>query len=281
VPNTDGTLSYYETITAAVADVAAHGYDSEERVAYWAEAIRRAAERSMRSEAEIETMVRDALGAVFRKQVDLGGVLRRNPAVSPYTLERIRPELHAELSRRVAANINLIKLNRPIAVARTQARFRGWATSVPPGGSDTVARAEVKKDVRKALAQLPFEERRVVIDQSAKLFASISATVALAGNAIGAEWHSHRYQAGYNGRPAHNARDGKFFLVRGSWAQEAGLVRPGPAGYTDDVEQPAELPFCKCSFEYKFSLRSIPDVCLTDKGREALRSARAKIASAA
>ena len=279
MPTPDGTLSYYETITAAVNDIAEHGYDSEERVAYWADAIRRAAERSMRSQEEVERLVNEAMGAVFKKQVDMGGVLRRHPGVSAFTLDRMRPELHAELRRRIGASVNLIKVNRPISIAKTEARFRGWATSVPPGGSDTVAKVAIKKDVRKALAQLPFEERRVIIDQNAKLFNAINTTVAVNGNAIGAEWHSHKYQAGYNGRPVHNARDGKFFLLRNSWAHAAGLVKPGPAGYTDEVEQPSELPFCKCSWEWKYSLRSLPDMCLTDKGREALRAARAKIAA--
>lgn len=279
MPDPAGRLSYYETITAAVNDMALHGYDSEERVAYWAEEIRKAAERSLRSEAEVARMVREAMAAVFTKQVINGGVLRLNPGVSAYTLERIKPELHAELSRRVAASVNLIKLNRPVAIAKTQARFRGWATSIPPGGSKTVERAEEKKDLRKALASLPFEERRVIIDQNAKLFSAINSTVALNGGAIGAVWHSHANQRGYDGRPTHNTRDGVFFLVRDSWAQEDGLVKPGPAGYTDAVEQPAEWPFCKCSWEFKYSLRSVSDVCITDKGREALRAARAKISA--
>jgi DNA-directed RNA polymerase specialized sigma24 family protein len=277
MPTPTGQLTYYETISAAVADIAAHGYDSEERVAYWAEEIRRAAERSTKSEAEIERMVREAMMAVFRKQVDLGGVLKRNPGVSAYTLAQVKPELHAELSRRVAASTNLIKLNRPAAIAKTQARFRGWATSVPPGGSKTVERVEEKDNLRRAMSALPFEERRVIIDQGAKLFNAINTTVATNGGAIGAEWHSHKNQAGYDGRPAHNARDGKFFLVRGSWAQEAGLVKPGPEGYTDQVEQPSEFPFCKCSWEFKFSLRSIPPDCLTAKGEQALRAAREKL----
>jgi hypothetical protein len=281
MPNADGTLTYYETLTAAINAVAESGYQSAEQIDYWADQIRRAAERSMRSEAEVERMVREALAAVFKKQVDLGGVLRRNPGVTPYTLAQVRPELHAELSRRVAASIDLIKINRPVAIAKTQQRFRGWATSVPPGGAPDVKKTELKQDIRKALAQLPFEERRVTIDQSAKLFSAINTTVAVNGGAIGGVWMSHKNQRGYNSRPDHNARDGKFYLVRGSWAQEAGLVKPGPAGYTDDVTQPAEEPFCKCSFAFVFSLRSVPDVCMTDKGREALRAAREKIRNAA
>ena len=162
----------------------------------------------------------------------------------------MRPELHAELNRRIAASIDLIKLNRPQAILKTQQRFRGWATSIPPGGTPKEGKAklkkvEQKKELRKALASLPFEERRVAIDQSAKLFAAINTTVAVNGGAIGAYWQAHGpHQKGYDGRPAHNARDGKFFLIRNSWADKVGFVKPNSDGYTDEIEQVAELPFC-------------------------------------
>lgn len=279
MPNPDGTLTYYETLTAAVDDIATHGYDSEDRVAYWSDQIRRAAERSLKSELEVDAMVRDAMMAVFRKQVELGGVLRVNPGVSAFQLNNIRPELHAELNRRIASSIDLIKLNRPQAILKTQQRFRGWATSVPKGGSKDVKRVAQKKELRKALASLPFEERRVIIDQSAKLFNSINDVTATNGGAIGARWMSHKHQKGYDGRPAHNARDDKFYLLRGSWAHEAKLVKPDTNGYTDEVEQPGELPFCRCQWRWVFSLRSVPTNCMTQKGEEALREARQRIAA--
>ena len=67
--------------------------------------------------------------------------------------------------------------------------------------------------------------------------------------------------------------------MRDSWAHKAGLVKPGKNGYTDEIEQPAELPFCKCSYQYVFSLRSIPAECLTEKGKKALEDAKAKMAA--
>ena len=277
MPNPDGTPTYYEVLTAAVADISEHGYDSEERIAYWAEQIRLAAERSMKSMSEIEQITRDAMYAVYRKQVDMGGVLKYNPGVSAYRLDQIKPELRAELDRRIAASVNLIRVNRPQAIEKTMQRFRGWATSVPKGGSRTVKRREEKSNLRKALAQLPFEERRVIIDQNAKLFSAINSTVALNGGAIGGYWRSHVHQRGYNGRPDHNARENKFYLVRDSWAHNTGLVKPNKDGYTDEIEQPAELPFCKCAYQYVFSLRSVPAECLTEKGKKALEEARAKI----
>lgn len=279
MPNAKGELSYTEVLTAAIADIAEHGYDSAERVAWWEAEIRRAAERSMRSLDEVERAVRAAMAAVYRKQVDQRGVLQLNPGVTPYTLERIRPELRAELDRRVAASVDLIRLNRPQAILKTQQRFRGWATSVPKGGAKGIKRQEQKVEIRKALSQLPFEERRVIIDQNAKLFSSINSTVAENGGAIGAFWQSHKFQHGYNGRPDHNARQGEFFLLRDSWARQGGLVKPGKSGYTDEIEQPAELPFCRCWYQYVFSLRSVPEECVTAKGRRALDEAKAKVAA--
>lgn len=277
----NGQKTYFQVVTEAVAAISAEGYVSPEQIAYWTEEIRKAAERSMRSQAQVDDAVRDALGAIFRRQVDQAGVLTRMPGVSAYTLQRMRPELHAELGRRVAASIDLIKLNREEAVRLTQKRFAGWATSVPVGGSETVDRVAEKTQIRKALASQPFEARRVIIDQSAKLVESINTTVATNGGAIGAVWQSHKFQAGYNGRPDHNALDGKFFLLKSSWAKDAGLVKPNGDGYTEDVTQPSILPFCKCHWVWRFSLRSIPPECLTEKGREALAEARRKVANAA
>lgn len=271
--------SYFAVLTRIVNSVAAQGYQSAEQIDEMAAELRAAAERSMRSIKDVERMVRDGMAAIFRRQVENGGVLRLNPGVKAYTIERVRPELHAELSRRIAASIDLIKLNRPQAVDRMEQRFRGWATSIPAGGSDTVERREEKTKVRKSLAQLPYAERRVTIDQGHKLVAAINQTVAVNGGAIGAVWLSHKYQVGYNGRPLHNARDGHFFLIKDSWADQAGYVKPGPEGYTEDVDQPSFFPFCRCSWVHKFSLRSIPPECLTEKGKEALAEARRKVAA--
>lgn len=275
-----GSKSYWAVLTAAINDIAEHGYDSQQRLDYWAEEIRRAAMASMDSMDEVNRNVRAALETVFRKAVDNGGVLRLNPGVSSYTLQRVRPELEAELGRRIAASVDLIKLNRPQAVEKTMQRFRGWASSVPAGGTKLVAKVEQKQDIRKALAQLPYETRRVTIDQSAKLFNNINNTVAENGGAIGALWRSHRDQRGYDSRPDHDAREGKFYVLKSSWAHEAGLIKPNRDGYTVDVEGPGVLPFCKCSWQWIFSLRSVPRECVTQKGEEALREAKRKLAGA-
>lgn len=279
----NGLPTYYEVLTAALNDVADKGYQSPEQVDYWAQQLKEAAERSMKSIAEVEVMVRDAMGRIFQKQVVNGAVLRVNPGVSKFTLEMIKPALHQELSNRIAASIDLIKLNRTKAIEEQTQRFKGWATSVPTGGTPTTGSRKLDKpaqkaDLRKSLKQLPFVERRVLIDQGQKLFAAIDTTVAVNGGAIAGEWQAHgAHQRGYDGRPAHTARDGKIFLVRDSWAHEAGLVKPNSNGYTDEVEQPAEFIFCRCRWVHKFSLRSLPTDMLTEKGKTALAEARKKI----
>ena len=271
--------TYAETIRLAINDIAAHGYDSAERVKFWSEQIRQAAKRSMKSDAEVDRMVREALAAIYKRQVDEGAALRLNPGVQAYTIERIKPELRAELDRRIAASADLIRLNREQSVAKTIQRFQGWATSIPVGGSETVERAAEKQNLRKALSTLPYTERRCIIDQSNKLVAAINDTVATNGGAIGAFWQSHKYTPESRARPDHAARDGVFFLLKDSWAHRAGYVKLGGHQWTDEVVQPKAEIFCSCSWVWRFSLRSIPEECLTKKGKEALAEARRKVAA--
>ena len=211
--------------------------------------------------------------------VEKGQIVQFHKGVSRFTIERVRPALRAELDRRIMASANLIKLNKEQAVAKTLQRLQGWSTSLPKGGSDTTDKAKIKKDIRKSLASLPFEERRVIIDQSHKLRASLSEILATDGGAIAARWHSNWRQINYDFREDHKERDGLVYVMRGCWALEQGLIKAGPAGYTDDITQPAEEPFCRCYFTFIYHLRSLPDDMLTAKGKAALADAKAKVAA--
>lgn len=266
-----------EVIRAAVADLTANGYDSAERVAYWQGRIKAAAERTMASQAEMQARLRDAMRSVFGRLVDNGGVLRRHPGVSRFRLDAMRPRLHAELERRVMMSADLIRLNREQSVAKTLQRFAGWASSIPAGGSRVVDKREEQATVAKSMRSLPFEERRVIIDQGHKLAASVNDIVATDAGAVALTWHSHWRQANYNYRPDHKERDLGVYLLRDSWAREKGLVRPGPAGYYEDVTAVAEEPFCRCYATYVYNLRDLPEEMLTRKGAAALAEAREKI----
>lgn len=267
---------FYDVVNAAINDLLEHGYDSQERLDRWLEKIHAAARSALIPESVLVRTLQESLGRVYQRQVKLGKMNQVKPGVSQFTLDMIKPSLRAELDRRILASSNLIRLNREASIARTLQRFAGWATTVPAGGTDIVKRKELKDTVRKGIAALPFEERRVIVDQGHKLVNAVNTIVAVDGGAIAATWRHVNESGGYQARPAHEARDGRVYLLRGSWAHRDGLVKPS-VGFTDDVEQPAELPFCRCQWVFAFTLRDLPDAMLTAKGKLALSEARAKL----
>lgn len=272
-------LTLTQTITAAVADLTEHGFDSEERVERWMKQIKAAADRSLTPQFKLDKLLRETMAAMYRRLVDNGGALRWHGGVSAFTLEQVKPKLRDELARRIMTSASLIKLNREQSIAKTLQRFQGWATSVPVGGSKTTDKPEVKYDIGKSLKQLPFEERRVIIDQGHKLTASINDVIAKDGGAIAMRWHSHWREANYNYRKDHKERDTAVYLIRDSWAHKKGLVKPGPAGYLDQITQPAEEPFCRCFGSYIYSPRKLPEDMVTQKGRDEMEAAKAKAAA--
>jgi len=267
-------MSLQKVITEAVAAISSEGYTSPEQLEYWLTRLRRAAQDSLSPESVLRDQLEGALRAIYTKQVDQGAILKHHPGVSKFTLDKIKPQLHAQLTRRIMASADLIKRNRQAAIEKTLQRFSGWATSIPEGGSKNVEKVEEKSHIRKALAQLPFEERRVLIDQGHKLNSAINEAVAQQGGAIAVIWHSHWRQPGYNYRVDHKERDQKVYLLKSSWAKEKGLVKAGKVGYYEDVTSFGEEPFCRCFGQYVYNLRSLPEDMLTVKGKTALEDAR-------
>jgi len=272
-------LSFYEVVTAAVRDISEHGYDSQTRVDFWLGEIAKAAARDMTPPHVLQETLNGALRGLYQRLIDKGGILQQHPGVSRYTLEKIKPALRAELDRRIVASAQLIKLNREAAIQKTLQRFSGWATSIPIGGSEVVDKVDTKDDIKKSLKQLPFEERRVIIDQSHKLVSSLSEIVAHDGGAIAGEWHSHWKQLNYNYRRDHKERDRKVYAVRGNWAIEQGLMKVGPAGYTDEITTPGEEVFCRCYYRWLYNVRELPDDMVTVKGKAKLAEIRGLLKS--
>lgn len=272
---------FFEVLTAAINDLMEHGFDSQERLDDWLRKLSDAARQSLIPESVLQRSLNDALGQVYWRNVGGGRLMKAHPGVSQFTLERIKPRLRAELDRRILASANLIKLNRQASIARTLQRFAGWASSVPIGGTEVEKRKEVKQTIRRGIAALPFEERRVVIDQGHKLVAAINDIVATDGGAIALIWHHVKEGGGYQARPIHVKRDGKIFVLRGNWALEQGLMKPAGAQYYDEVTAVASEPFCRCGAEYLYTLRDLPEKMLTAAGKAALLEARAKIRSLA
>ena len=275
-------------LAEAIREFTQTGFTSQDRLDYWVARLRHAAEQELSNPASIEQKLRFGLETIVQRVTRGQRLLDLHPGVARFTIERLKPEMRADLNRRVHASAALIKLNQKEMTDQTMRRFQGWATSVPAGGSKVVNRREVKEQIRKPLKSLPFTQRRVLIDQGHKLVASISEVIANDGGAIAAEWHSH-WREGvppgtdapgtYHYRPEHKARDRKVYAIRGNWAAEQGMMKVGPDGYYDDHEKVGELPFCRCWCSFVYSIRDLPDEMITVKGREELARVRALIAA--
>jgi len=246
---------------------AAFGPPSDFELADWMARLHTALDLEMPSDQESQKLLRDVLGSIYERQVVKGGIKRRVPEVLRYTLDQVAPQLRAELDRRIYAAADLIKINKAQRKAQTLQRFAGWLSSIPIGGSAETDIRAAASEIAKPIAQVKFESRRVAIDQGHKLNAAVAHVVAQGAGAIAAIWHSRgEKDHSYDARPKHLARAGKLFLVRDSWAMEGGLVKRG-GPYTDEIEQPAELPFCSCFYEYMSSPGRLPEETLTAQGK--------------
>lgn len=257
--------------------MSAHGFDSVQRLEYWTKIIREAATRSLTPEYMVEEQLNKFFGATYRKLVDQARILKHHPGVSRWTLDKVKPQLRAELDRRRMMSANLIKLNREKMIDQTNQRFTAWASSVPVGGTDATDKNDVKAGIRKSLKSLPFEERRVHIDQAHKFVANLNNILANDAGAIAAIWHSHWRQRNYNYRRDHKERDDQVFIIRGNWALERGLIRTVGHLFTDEITMPGEEVYCRCHYEYIYSLQDVPDAMLTQLGRDELKRVRALV----
>jgi hypothetical protein len=265
--------TFHDVLTEAIQDIAEHGYDDPGRLQEWLRRLRFAAMADIPTDSELRSRMQQAMDAVFHRSLSKTSVLRHHPGVSRFTIERLAPSLRTELDKRVRASVDLIKLNRERSVEQSLQRLAGWVTSVPDGGSRVVERAEVKDQIAKPIRQLKYEERRVSIDQGHKLMSSINAVIAEQTQAIAMRWRSHWRRAGYDYREDHKERDGKIYVIRGSWALQQGLITKCD-GYLDEITQTAQEPFCQCYGVYINNLRDLPPEMLTEKGKRALEETR-------
>ena len=266
--------TFFQVLTEAIDYFAAKGYTSQADLNRWIRLLKEALDRQLGSPKHSEAEVRRVLKAVYNRQIIRGGALKQNPTVTKFSVDMLKPTMRRELERRMLASANLIKLNRQEAISSTLRRFEGWATSIPKGGSKAVEIRKEKTKIRKAVIALTYQERRVIIDQSQKFAAALNATIATDNRASAAEWHSRWRTAGYDYREDHKERDGKIYAVADNWAIREGLMKAGKHGYTQDITQPAEEVFCQCRYTYIYSIASLPDDMLTEKGRRLLNSAK-------
>jgi hypothetical protein len=275
------SLRDFQTATReAVNYFTRHGYTSERALDQWTARLTAAAQGALLSPAEANAQIARHLSAIYSR------AMRRLPKhlreLQSRVGHRMGPELfyrrlsslpelgvkmRNEFERRIAASADLVKLGREEATATAIRRFRGWASSIPAGGTPAVAKQAVEPIV-KEFRKLRFEP--VKVDQGRKLTQALSSTVAEGTGAIAAVWHSNWRQLHYNFRPEHKERDLQVYTVRDNWAELRGLMKPGPAGYTDEITQPAEEPRCRCWYQYVYNLDRLPDEMLTERGKRTL-----------
>jgi hypothetical protein len=249
---------------------AAEGYRSESDLQEWMQRLQAALEIELPSDEESKEVLARILESVYARDLRTG-LAKRVPGVSRYTLSRVAPHLRAELDRRIWAGADLIVLRKRAATQQSLQRFAGWTTSVPPHGFPRIPKddlRDVAREIGMPVASLKYERRRLAIDQGHKMLSAVASIVAEGEGAIAAIWHDRGEQDhGYDARPEHLKRSGKLFLIRGSWALEQGLIRKGSAQYTDEIEQPAQLVYCSCTYEYVVHLQDLPADMLTAKGK--------------
>lgn len=270
---TQFTDALREAIKAAKA-----GAPSATQVETWIIALRNALLASTPSDAAVDTGVRRALEAFAKRAASKTRIKRtqRGVDIGRFTIDRIAPEFRDDLDRKILESVNLIKLDRDRAVAETLQRFQGWLSSVPLSGADEPTR-KIAAHIAQPATRSRFEVHRVETDQGHKLMAAISETIAQQTKAIAGIWHDHGVvDKSYHARPEHVARSGKVFLLKKSWARDMGLVKPGAAGFYEDLpDKAAQLPFCRCWLEFLHDLDDLPPDMLTVKGTKALERASA------
>jgi hypothetical protein len=270
---------FYARLNEAISDLVEYGFDSQKRLDEWLQVLEIAARGSLVDPSVLQREVREALTRAYAKAVEGPSPLKVHRGISHFTLAAIKPKLRAELDRRILVSAQLIKLNREASIRRTLQRFAGWATSIPAGGTDVGERQKTAESVRKGIAALPFEERRVVIDQGHKLSAAVNDIIARDGGAIAGKWvHVMERGPGYQPRPEHVKLNDHIFVIRNNWALAAGFMKLAGRQYTDQIEQPGEKIFCRCTYEYLYNLRDLPEDMITAKGRAELIRVRAQIA---
>ena len=175
-PKPDARFS--EVLAAAIDDLSRTGFISQDRLNEWITRLRNAAERDIGPTWEVDAEVRAGFTTLFERFVDGTKLPEHVPGIARFTKENIKPRLYPELDRRITAAADLIKYNRQEAINTTLRRFSGWATSIPPGGDDTIDKRDTRSMLGKELREYRYHKRFVATDQSHKLIANVSNIVA-------------------------------------------------------------------------------------------------------
>jgi uncharacterized protein with gpF-like domain len=258
---------FSDALKEAIRHFTVLGFTSPHQVDDWSRRLEAAAEDPV-EEHQIGARVASTLQGAYTRATRPGSVKRAHPGIEEWMVHRLEPRLRDELQRRIWAAADLIRLNRQQALAKTMARFKGFATSVPTGGTPEVNQRLVAQEIAAPSKSLDFITRRAQIDQTQKMIGNLNDIIADGAGAIAATW-DHVPELERQFRPEHTARHGLTYPIRGSWAAERGLLR-APDGWWQDFDIPGQLINCRCEARYLYSLEEVPPEMLTPAGRDAL-----------
>ncbi len=237
-------MTQFTTTLRSLAKRALAGEFTAALLTSWLDDLRNSIDGSLPSEQVLQRRLAQTLGAKARQATSPSRIKKTQPGVGVFTAGQVQPYFRKELDKRIFESANLIKLDRERRVAETLQRFSGWLSSIPEGGTEAAKPRKQIKDIAAPIHSTLAETHRVAQDQGHKLMASISATLALQTDAIAGKWRSHgRLDPSYDARPDHLARDGKIYVIRGSWADDERLIKH-PNGYTDEIEMVGEAVNC-------------------------------------
>ena len=92
--------TFYQTVSEAIREFEEQGFDSVERLQYWTERIRKAAIESLTPESVLNETLTRTLQGVYKKLIDDGQIIKAHSGVSRFTVDRLKPQLRAELDRK-------------------------------------------------------------------------------------------------------------------------------------------------------------------------------------
>src|SRR5258708_1820487 len=99
-----GRKTFSQLLSDAIADLAATGFVSPERIEEWVTRLRNAAESEIGPDTLIDEQTKARLGAIFDRLVESDRLAKVVPGVTRFTLSMVKPHLRAELDRRIWAN---------------------------------------------------------------------------------------------------------------------------------------------------------------------------------
>ncbi|ESQ91070.1 hypothetical protein ABAC460_07510 [Asticcacaulis sp. AC460] len=204
-----------------------------------------------------------------------------SPGVSRFTIENVDPHLRGELDKRIFGLAReageFAKANSNLFEAAILRQMAGWITE--KGNISYELSPECHAMWKEALALLTRGERRewkeFQIHLSKKFNHLLNEVIAVGGGAIAAIWIIEPSCEFWD---EHHKFDGVAMIVKGSWADKRGYLKPAPIGYFGDTCPPGNKFDCTCRERWVFNLRALPESALTNEGRIDLEKAQSQIA---